>query len=98
MTALFLIQTNMNNSSNVITGLTSSEIMYDFKIRNKLTAISEKINDEFMTNEKLKECLNETRFQFRQKAFDAIVFENAKTKIIHDKKYKPLLLKKKKHI
>ena len=32
---------------------------------------------------------------FRQKVFDAIFFENVKMKIIHDKRYKSLLFKKK---
>ena len=62
MTALSLIQINMNNSSNAIIELIFSELMYDFKIKNRLTAVSKKINEQFMTNTKLKNFFDKTRF------------------------------------
>ena len=83
----------MNNFSNVSTGLIPNDIIYDFKVRDRLTTFSKTINGKFMTDEKFKKNLNETRFQFRQKASDVVVFENVKAKLIHDKKYKSLLLK-----
>ena len=90
-----MIQTNLNNSFNAIIELIFNELMYDFKIKNKLIAISKKIDEKFMTNETLKKILNATRLRMRQKAADAVTFENVKTKLIHDKRYKSLFMKKK---
>lgn len=95
ITALSIIQTNMNNSSNASTKLTPNELMYEFKIKNRLTAISEKIDGKFMANKNFKEALNATRLRIRQKAIDAMIFVNAKAKLTHDKRYKPLLFKEK---
>lgn len=83
----------MSNTLNAITGLIPNELTYDFKVRDKLTAISKKINDKFMLDKKLKEVLNATRFKMCQEAFDAVFFANVKAKLIHDKCHKPLLLK-----
>lgn len=47
-----------------------------------------------MSNKKLKKNLDNTRFQFRQKASNAMSFNNAKVKLIYDKRHKSLLLKK----
>ena len=94
MAALSMIQTNFNNSFNAIIGLTLNELMYGFKIKDRLTAISKKIDEKFMTNEQLKKSLNATRLRMRQETADAVTFENAKTKLIHDKRYKSLFMKK----
>lgn len=67
--------------------------MYGFKIRDKLTTMSERLNEAIMSNKDLKKSLDEIRFQFRQEASNAIFFDNVKVKIIYDKKHKPLLLK-----
>ena len=69
--------------------------MYDFKMKNRLIAISKKIDEKFLTNEIFKKFLNATRLRMRQKAIDAVIFENVKTKLIHDKRYKSLFMKKK---
>lgn len=84
----------MNNSSNVIIGFTSNELMYEFKVKNRLTAISEKIEETSMTDKKFKEFLDAIRLQMRQKAADAMIFENVKAKLTHDKRYKLLFFKK----
>ena len=86
----------MNNSFNVITKLTSIEIIYEFKMKNKLTAFFENIADTFMTNHEFKKNLNETRLRFKQKASNAMTFENVKIKIMYDHKHKLFMFKKKK--
>ena len=93
-----MIQNNLNNFFNATIGLISSELMYDFKIKNKFTAISETIKKKFMIDKKFKQSLNATRLKMRQKTFDAMSFDNAKTKLYHDKRHKPLLLKKKQNL
>lgn len=81
----------MNNVFNVVTSLIPNEQTYEFKIKNKLTTISEKINGKFMIDKKFQKSLNEIRLQMRQEAFDAMSFVNVKAKVIHDKRHKSLL-------
>lgn len=76
-----------------MTKLTLNELTYNFKVKNKLTAISKKINDKLMFDKKLKKVLN-TCFKLRQKTFNAVFFANVKTKLIHNRRHKLLLLKK----
>ena len=97
MTVLFVIQTNINNAFNATINLTSNEIIYDFKIRNRLTTILKNFNEQFkfMSNQKLKKNLDDTRFQFRQKTSNVIFFDNVKIKLMYDKRHKPFLLKEK---
>lgn len=83
----------MNNSLNVIIGLTLNKLMYDFKVRDCLTTISKKIDGKIMLDKKVKKILNATRLRMRQKAADTVAFGNVKAKLIHDKRYKPLLIK-----
>ena len=94
ITTLLMIQTNLNNSFNAIIELIFNELMYDFRMKNRLIAISKKIDEKFMTNEIFKNFLNATRLRMRQKTADAVTFENVKTKLIHDKRYKLLFMKK----
>ena len=95
MAALSVIQTNMNNAPNATTGLTPNEIIYGFKIRDKLTAISENFEQStVMPDKELKKALDDTRLQFRQEASNAIFFDNVKVKLMYDKRHKSLLLKK----
>ena len=95
---LLMIQTNLNNSFNAIINLTLNELMYDFRMKDRLIAISKKIDEKFMTNEIFKKFLNATRLRMRQKTIDAVIFKNVKTKLIHDKRYKSLFMKKKNKI
>lgn len=67
--------------------------MYDFKFRNKLIAISKKIESEFMNDKKFKIFLKVTQLHMRQKIANAISFANVKIKLIHDKRHKLLFLK-----
>ena len=94
--ALSMIQTNLNNSFNAIIELILNEFMYDFRMKNRLIAISEKIDEKSITNGILKKSLNATRLRMRQEAIDAVIFKNVKTKLIHDKRYKLLFIKKNK--
>ena len=98
MTTLLMIQTNFNNSFNAIIDLTFNELMYDFRMKNRLIAISKKIDEKFMTNEIFKNFLNAIRLRMRQKAIDAVTFKNVKAKLIHDKRYKSLFMKKRNKI
>ena len=96
--ALSIIQTNLNNLFNAIIELIFNELMYDFRMKNKLITISKKIDEKFMTNEIFKKFLNATRLRMRQEVADAVTFENVKTKLIYDKRYKSLFMKKKKNL
>ena len=85
----------MNNVFNATIDLTSNEIIYDFKIRNKLTIVLKNFEQfTFMSNKKLKKIFDDTRFQFRQKISNVIFFDNVKIKLMYDKRHKVLLLKK----
>lgn len=84
----------MNNSLNVPINLRLNKLIYEFKVKNKLTTISKKINDRFMKVSKLKKTLNKTRLRMRQKTVNAMLFVNVKAKLYHDKRYGLLLLKK----
>lgn len=93
---LSLIQANINNSSNATTELISNEIIYEFKMKNRLIAVSNNLDDKIMdvSDKELKKILDETRLRFWQKASDVVSFDNVKAKLMYDKKHKPLLLKK----
>ena len=81
MTTLSLFQTNMNNASNAITNLTSNKIIYDFKIKNRLTAISKNLFEIIIfisQSDELKKILDQTRFRFCQKAFDAVFLKTSR--------------------
>ena len=54
---LSFIQFSMNNAFNASTELIPSELMYDFKIKNKLTTCFENIGGKFMTYSKFKKKL-----------------------------------------
>ena len=63
ITTLFLIQTNMNNVFNATINLTSNQIIYDFKIRNKLTAVLKNFEQfTFILNKKFKKVFDDTQF------------------------------------
>ena len=85
----------MNNAFNVFTEFISCELMYDFKIKNKLIVLSENISGKLMTNSKFEKFLKKTRLRYKQKAIDIVTFNNAKTKIMYDRKHKSFLMKKK---
>ena len=84
----------MNNFSNATTDLTSNEIVYEFKMKNKLTTLSTTIDGKLMQNKQLKKNLNKIRLQFRQKISNAVFFDNVKAKLMYDKRHKPFFLKK----
>lgn len=89
-----MIQFNVNNAFNAVTSLTSNKLIYELKIKNRFTTISKKIDDKLVINKKFKKSLNAIRLRMRQKIFDAVFFVNVKTKMLHDKRHKLLLLKK----
>lgn len=93
VTALLMIQVNMNNFLNAIIGLTSNELMYGFKVRDRLTVVSKKIDGKIMSNKEVKKSLDATRLRMRQEAADVVAFDNVKFKLVHDKRYKLLLMK-----
>jgi hypothetical protein len=94
-----LIQTNLNNSSNVVIELFSNKLMYDFKIRNTLFVITDRsISEQFTIFSKILDMLRNTRFRNRQETTDAVSFVNVKVKIIHDKRHKSLFLNSKKKV
>jgi hypothetical protein len=96
MTALSMIQANLNNASNAITDLASNEINYEFKVKDILRALYEQLKNTSMNETQFKltnEKLNETRLRFRQKTADAVSFVNAKFKIMYNKRHKSLMLK-----
>lgn len=96
MTTLFFIESNMNNASNAITELISNEIVYGFKMKNRLTMISKNLSEILIfASNNLKKNLDKTQLRFCQKTFDIVFFDNVKIKLIYDKKHKSLLLKKK---
>ena len=98
MSAISMIQNNLNNFFNAIIELISNELMYDFKIKNRFTTVSKNIEKKFMIDEEFKQSLNAIRLKMRQKTADAVFFDNVKTKLIHDKRHKSLLLKEKNKI
>ena len=85
----------MNNVFNATIDLTLNEIIYDFKIKNRLTAISKNLKQfTVMSDKELKKNFDDTRFQFRQKTLNVIFFDNVKVKLMYDKRHKSFLLKK----
>ena len=84
----------MNNSFNATTGFIFNEIVYGFKVRDRLTTLFTTIDDKFMQDKKLKKNLNETRLQIKQKISNVVFFGNAKAKLMYDKRHKSFFLKK----
>ena len=77
------MQTQLNNSINVIIDLLLNEIIYNFKIRKVLiTLFVEQIVD--LLTQQLK---------YQQKIVDVIAFVNVKVKIYYNARHTPLLLK-----
>jgi hypothetical protein len=89
-----MIQTSLNNASNIATRLFSNELMYDFKLRNTLFALTNKLTSKQFTTSSFKilHMLNDMRIRNRQKTTNAVFFANVKVKIIHDKRHKFLFL------
>ncbi len=88
-----MIQTSMNNSSNVFIELSSNELTYEFKVRNTLFALFIFENFKNTSTSKILQILEKTRLRNRQKAIDAVFFVNVKVKVLHDKRHKSLFLK-----
>jgi hypothetical protein len=95
--AALLIQANLNNSSNVAIELFSNKFMYDFRIKNTLSILTEKsISENFTTSSLISEMLKDTRLRNRQETANVVFFVNVKVKIIHDKRHKSFFLDSKK--
>lgn len=92
VTILSLMQIDFNNSSNAFTGLSSNEIIYDFKIRDVFTTLAKNTHASTTVVSDIN-TLNETRLRFRQKATDVVSFVNIKAKIYFDKRHLFLLMK-----
>ena len=74
----------MNNAFNNTIDRFSNEVIYDFKIRDVLTALTQKT---IITN------LNFERYRHKKKTFDVISFAMTKTKIFYNFRHTSLLLK-----
>ena len=85
--ALSSIQAQLNNSLNASTELCLNEIIYEFKVRESLSALN---NNTFDIS---SEALSKLRLLYRKKASDAISFANSSMKIYYDSRHVPLLLK-----
>ena len=82
---LLTIQFQFNNSLNAATDLAFNEIIYEFKIRDTISALNrEQTTIESVSNKRQK---------YQTKVNDAIAFANAKMKVYYDFKHKSLLLK-----
>ena len=82
--ALPALQAQLNNAPNATTGRSPNEVVYGFKVRDVLTALTRKaapIDVEF------------ERYRHQQEAADATSYAMAKAKIIYDSRHTPLLLK-----
>ena len=76
----------MNNSLNVVTNLSSNEIIYDFKVKDALFNIIE-INTVKTLN------LSAQRMKYQREVVDAIDFVVAKIKIYYDARHTFILLR-----
>ena len=83
---LSTIQSQLNNSSNVATRLSSNEIIYDFRVRDTILTLNQRDQHESITDQ---------RKEYQAKASDAIAFVNAKMKVYYDFRHKSLLLNSK---
>ena len=83
---LSIIQTQLNNSSNVVTDLSSNEIIYDFKVRDALFSIIE-------TNTVDTLNLSAQRMKYQREAVDATDFVVAKVKVYYDARHTSILLR-----
>ena len=82
---LSILQVQLNNASNAITDRSFNEMMYEFKLRDVLIALTRKfikIDD-----------VDFERFRHQRKAIDAIVYVMIKIKIMYDARHILLLLK-----
>ena len=79
---LFSFQTQLNNSFNVIIGLSNNEFSYGFKMRETFSNFTEPKTFD----------LPAQRLKYRQKTADASAFANVKTKTYLDERHIPLLL------
>ena len=82
---LLTIQFQLNNSFNATTDLTFNEIIYEFKIRDTISA--------FIREQTTMKSISNRRQKYQTKVSDAIAFANAKMKVYYDFKHKSLLLK-----
>ena len=80
---LSTIQSQLNNSSNVVTRLSSNEIIYDIRVRDTILTLNQRDQHESITN---------WRKKYQTKVSDAIAFVNAEIKVYYDFKHKSLLL------
>ena len=83
---LSTIQTQLNNSLNVATDLSPNEIIYDFKVRDALSSITE-------TNTVDTLNLPAQRMKYQREAADATDFVAAKAKVYYDARHTPILLR-----
>ena len=88
---LFVIQTQFNNTSNVVIELSSNEIIYKFKVRNALFSIIEinivNISDLFAQ-----------RMKYQRETVDVTNFVAVKIKVYYDVRHTSILLKKDEYV
>ena len=96
---LLTFQMSFNNSFNAITSRSFNEMCYNFKIKKIIYVAIDVKTKNFDKNiqTQLNE-LNETRFCYRQKTIDAILYVDITSKIQYDSMHVSLLLKSKNKI
>ena len=85
--ALPALQARLNNAINVATGRSPNEVVYGFRVREALSALTPD-----MTGAGKGFTIEEKRFRHRQEAADSASFAAAKAKIYYDARHTPLLL------
>ena len=83
-TFLPALQAQLNNSPNTATGLAPNEIVYGFKTRELIAAVSAKADN-------IPDNILDRRLKYQREAADATAFAQAKAKIYYDARHQPIL-------
>ena len=75
---MFLLQAQLNNFFNVVTELSSNEVMYNFKIRKLMFVI------DF---QKISKVIFEQQLKYQRKVADVTIFVNVKAKVYYNVKH-----------
>ncbi len=78
------IQVTLNNSANASIGMSSNNVLYDFKVTKFLDLLTDPIILEKTNDENPLTSLEKERIIIRKEVEKAIVFANAAMKIRHD--------------
>ena len=83
--ALSILQTNLNNLSNIVTKIASNEYNYEFKVRNVLFFLVKVTTSDVS-------ILDDIRLRYRQKTQNTISFAFVKAKIYYDIRHQSLMM------